>query len=135
LIFRSSRGGSRRSTSVHGICAQNAKYQVGLWWDNPFFGPHPSSNDDAGAQLLDPEQASIRFDRNIYWCEKGQLLALWGVPWRSRHKEYAGLAAWQKERGQDANSILAEPRFADPARDDWSIEPPAGDPRPKLERK
>ncbi len=121
--------GGRVSYQVHdlairkNVCARNSKYQVGLWWDNSFFGPHPSGDADAGKPSSDPDRASIRFDENVYWCEKGQRIALWGVPWRSGHKEYADIAAWRKERGQDRMSVVAEPRFADPTRDDWTIVP------------
>ena len=130
---RSFRGmsGERVSYRVHdltirrNVCAQNGKYQFGLWWDNAFFGPHPSPNADEGKGALDPDQASIRLEKNVYWRENGQRIALWGVPWRSLYKEYPDLPTWQKERGQDAGSVVEEPRFADPSRDDWTIVPPA----------
>ena len=128
---RSFRGvdGKQVSYRVHdltirrNVCARNAKYQFGLWWDNSFFGPHPSSNADEEKGPSDPDRASIRLEKNVYWCEKDERIALWGVPWRSRHKEYADLPTWQKERGQDAGSVVEEPRFTDPSRDDWTIAP------------
>jgi len=113
------------------VCARNGRYQVGLWWDNRFFGPHPSPGADEGKPSLDPDRASILFDRNVYGPPgKDGRLALWGVPWRKDHREYRDLATWQEERGQDRGSRVEDPRFRDPARDDWTLEPPAGGSRP-----
>ncbi|MHB8902848.1 MAG: right-handed parallel beta-helix repeat-containing protein [Thermoguttaceae bacterium] len=105
------------------ICALNTEFQVGYWYDNPFFGPHPSGGDTAGREIYDPDRASIRLEGNLYWCEPGQILALFGVPWRARHKKYTDLESWQKDRGQDAGSLVADPQFVDPKSGDWKLEP------------
>jgi parallel beta-helix repeat protein len=105
------------------ICALNSQYQIGYWYDNPFFGPHPSAGEDAKRQLYDPDAASIRLSNNLYWCDDRQRLALFGVPWRSKHKKYPDLTAWQKDRGQDTDSVVADPGFVDPENDDWNLKP------------
>jgi len=107
----------------HNICALNTQYQIGYWYDNPFFGPHPSGNDIATAEIYDPDKASIRLDHNLYWFREGQQLALFGVPWRSKHRKYTDLSAWQKDREQDTGSVWADPRFANPDGDAWQVLP------------
>ena len=105
------------------ICALNTQYQIGYWYDNPFFGPHPSRGEDAEGVTYDPDAVSIRLNNNLYWCDKEQRLALFGVPWRSGHTEYVDLPAWQKDRGQDTDSIVADPKFVHPEIDDWDLQP------------
>ncbi len=104
----------------HNVCALNHRYQIGLWWDNEFFGPHPSQG--ARGTPLDPAQANLRFEENLYWMTGKEQMALWGCPWRPRHVKVADLAAWQS-RGHDAKSLAADPRFIGPAEDDWQFSP------------
>ena len=108
------------------ICALNSRYQVGLWWDNSFFGPHPSASRGASGTPYDPDQNNIRFDENLYWAQGRQGFALWGCPWRPKHTEYADLATWQTERGQDKRSRSADPQFVDQAAGDFSLRPEPG---------
>lgn len=103
------------------ICALNTQYQIGYWYDNRFFGPHPSAKEDAKREAYDPDAASIQLDHNLYWWEGGQHLALFGVPWRAKHRKYADLAEWQANRGQDVHSVVADPKFAGPNSGDWSV--------------
>jgi len=103
------------------ICALNTKYQFGLWWDNDFFGPHPSGG--SRGTPFDPDTCNIRLDNNLYWKTGKQRLALWGCPWRPKHKQYEDLGAWQRERGRDKGSLLADPLFVDPAAGDWRLRP------------
>ena len=105
------------------ICAVNRRYQIGLWWDNPFFGPHPTPSVGSQGTPLDPAQANLRFDENCYWMERKQQLALWGCPWRSGHLKYNDLTAWQTARGQDGHSLAIDPQFVGPSKDNWSLRP------------
>lgn len=113
------------------VCAWNRRYQIGLWWDNPFFGPHPTPSVGTRGVPLDPDDAALRFDENCYWMEGTQQLALWGCPWRQGHLEYSDLATWQTARDQDAHSLAANPQFGNPSQGDWSLAP--GSPARKLE--
>jgi parallel beta-helix repeat protein len=110
-------------TIRHNVCALNRRYQFGLWWDNVFFGPHPSPDRGSKGTPYDPDQQRLRLDHNLYWAEDDQQIALWGCPWRKGHAKYADLAAWQHQRGHDAHSLAADPLFVDPKRDDWSFQP------------
>ncbi|MBN2475575.1 MAG: right-handed parallel beta-helix repeat-containing protein [Pirellulales bacterium] len=105
------------------VCALNRRYQIGLWWDNPFFGPHPSSNVGLRGTPYDPDQNQIQFEGNLYWSEGDQALALWGCPWRPEHKRYLDLATWQRQRKQDLQSLAADPQFVSPAAGDWNLRP------------
>ena len=128
---REFRGIDRERVSYHvhdvtvrrNVCALNRRYQIGLWWDNPFFGPHPTPSVGAKGIPLDPVEANLRFDENCYWMEGTQQLALWGCPWRKGHLTYSDLAAWQTARGQDAHSLAANPQFVNPSQGDWSLQP------------
>jgi hypothetical protein len=68
------------------------------------------------------DQASIARRQRLHWCEKGQCPL--GRSWK-RPEEYADIATWQMGRGRTQKSVVAEPRFADPSRGDWTIEPQA----------
>jgi len=122
-------GGEQVSYRVQGvtirrnIMALNTKYQFGLWSDNVFFGPHPSPKVGSRGTPYDPDECAIRLDRNLYWKTGTQQLALWGCPWRKKHAKYDDLAAWQRERGQDAHSLLADPLFVGPKAGNWSLQP------------
>ena len=105
------------------ICALNTRYQVGLWWDNSFFGPHPSASRGSLGTAYDPDRNNIRFDENVYWAEGKQAFALWGCPWRPKHKKYADFTAWQTERKQDVQSLAADPQFLSPDNGDWRLRP------------
>jgi parallel beta-helix repeat protein len=128
---RQFRGIDRKQVSYHvhdvtvrrNVCALNRRYQIGLWWDNPFFGPHPTPSVGSKGTPLDPARANLRFDDNCYWTEGKQQLALWGCPWRSGHLKYADLAGWQAARGQDAHSLTADPQFVAPSKGDWRLRP------------
>ena len=122
-------GGGQATYHVHdvtirkNIAALNHRYQVGFWWDNPFFGPHPSAGRGSRGTSLDPEQNNIRLNENVYWTKDKQALALWGCPWRPKHEQYADLTAWQTQRKQDLQSLAADPQFVSPESGSWALRP------------
>jgi len=105
------------------VCAFNTLYQFGLWSDNVFFGPHPSPRVGSRGTPYDPDQCNIHLDYNLYWRKGEAKLALWGVPWRKKHKVYDDLPTWQRERRQDAHSLVADPLFVDPRAGNWGLKP------------
>ncbi|HEX29715.1 TPA: right-handed parallel beta-helix repeat-containing protein [Candidatus Poribacteria bacterium] len=52
------------------------------------------------------------FDRNLYWCEEGGEIRIGSMSWDE----------W-REKGMDVNSIVADPKFVDPERDDFRLRP------------
>lgn len=82
------------------------------------------------------DHTSFIFERNIVYYDEGQLLGgSWGddnykmdynLYWDAsgRPVTFAGATIEQwRERGHDINSLIADPRFADPAKDDFTLAP------------
>ena len=61
----------------------------------------------------DPYMGDVVFDRNVYWNPNG-------MPTNAFH--YGSWEAW-REAGHDANSIIADPLFVNPAKDDYRLKP------------
>jgi len=64
-----------------------------------------------------PGEGGVMFDHNLYWHVGGGAVVFGterggAIPWRQ----------WQ-ERGQDKESLIADPGFADPARGDFMLRP------------
>ena len=59
------------------------------------------------------EAPDVTFERNLYWCTRGL-----------GPKSFLGtdFATWQAN-GQDAGSVVADPKFADPAHGDFTLAP------------
>lgn len=102
---------------VDNQCAENKGYAIALWYDNGFFGRHPGEmsrypTEEAYMAALkaspdrvfDPLKQGFTIDRNQYSKTGGGPVALLGVPWRARHKEFADLASWSKATGFDLHS-------------------------------
>jgi len=58
------------------------------------------------------DDSGFAFDRNIYWREGGGEIQFGGM----------SLAEW-REKGMDRNSIIADPLFVDPDKDDFRLRP------------
>lgn len=115
------------------VCASNEGYQLALWYDNAFFGPHPTERErfvtpeaygrhltDTGAQLYDPADQEMTFARNLYWAEGGAVEFLYGVPWRPGHRKLASLDGFRDHTGFETGSVVAEPASADAAGGDYA---------------
>lgn len=118
------------------IGAFNQGYQLGLWYDNGFFGRHPAETkkyptEEAYSDYLktipdkvyDPTQQGHTIDHNVYFAAPGQNLILYGVPWRVRHQEFAQLAAFSAKTNFDAHSRVADPLFVNRTADDYRLKP------------
>ncbi len=64
---------------------------------------------------------NFRLDHNLYWNGSGRPITFPGG---------LNLAQWRKQRGQDQHSVIADPHFVDPAKDDFRLKP--GSPALKL---
>lgn len=125
-----------RDVVTDNICAFNHGYQIGLWYDNSFFGRHPgdmakypteaayteamSANPD---KVFDPTKQNLTIDRNLYWQTPGKPVALYGVPWRVRHQEFTRLPNFAQVTGFDAHSQVAAPAFVNAAGGDYRLKP------------
>jgi hypothetical protein len=120
----------------HNVCAFNLGYQLGLWYDNDFFGWHPAQqkefhNDLQAYQaylktipdkIYNPAKQNIVIDNNIYYSSTEKPLFLYGVPWRPLHKEFDTLKAFSECTGFDKDSIVANPRIVDRSKDDFRFQ-------------
>jgi len=57
---------------------------------------------------------NFKLDRNVYWNAAGKPVTFFGG---------LTLEQWRAKRGQDLNSIIADPLFVDPERDDFRLKP------------
>lgn len=118
------------------VSAFNHGYQLALWYDNGFFGRHPSDTDKFKTeeayeehlktipdQVFDPAQQGMAIDRNLYFAGPGQKMVLYGCPWRAKHREFATVEELAEATGFDAHSRAADPRFVDQDAGDLRLRP------------
>ena len=111
-----------RDVVTDNICAYNHGYQIGLWYDNGFFGRHPGEMAKYPTEsvysdylktipdkVFDPTRQGITIDQNLYWPLPSKPVALYGVPWRVRHQEFTRLADFTAQTGFDAHSKIEDP--------------------------
>jgi parallel beta-helix repeat protein len=102
-------------------CSQN--FNIAMWMDTTFFGPHPSGGDKNRPVFEDPKTLNIRFANNLLWALPGRPNYLYGVPWRSRSKQSATAAEFTAASGIPDTSRAADPRFADITAGDFHLLP------------
>jgi hypothetical protein len=118
------------------VCAFNQGYQLALWYDNGFFGWHPSEREKFKTEaayevhlkttperIFDPTAQGFVIDRNLYFAEENQKLILYGVEWRPKHQKFRSLADFTRTTGFDVRSRVEDPRFANIAGNDFRFEP------------
>ena len=118
------------------VSALNQGYQIGLWYDNGFFGRHPGEmakypTEAAYEEYLktvpdkvyDPVKQNLTINDNLYFpaSDGKSSVALYGVPWRVKHQEFAQVAAFAARTGFDAASRVAEPLFVKPSAGDYRL--------------
>ena len=85
------------------------EHNIVYWKDAPLLGSNWNG-----------DKTKFQLDHNLYWdCAGGTF-------------KFAGLSFedWQKKRGQDEHSLIADPLFADPEHGDFSLKP--GSPADKI---
>jgi hypothetical protein len=116
--------------------ADSTGYQIALWWDNVFFGPHPSSHQPYGSHeqwaqhlaelkrgVYDPLAQHLQIDGNTFF--KSQSF-LYGVPWRIESKKLHSLADFTAATGfQKSGRVTDDPPAAEPAATDHAATDPA----------
>ena len=127
-----------RDVVTGNLCAFNQGYQIGLWYDNSFFGRHPAdfakypteaayteAMNKAPDKVFDPTKQSLTIDHNLYWPMPGKPVALYGVDWRIRHQKFARLADFTEKTGFDAHSRVAAPMFQNAAQGNYRLMVPS----------
>ena len=121
---------------VGNLCAFNQGYQLGLWYDNAWFGWHPSEKRKYQTpeawkahlatipdRIYDPRAQSLLLDGNLYWAAPGQSLFLYGVPWRPQHQKFDEIAAFSAATGFDRHSRVADPQLTGLAQGEFRLQP------------
>jgi hypothetical protein len=121
---------------IGNVCAQNKGYQLGLWYDNAFFGWHPAEKAKYKTlaayeaflktipdQIYDPTKQNLIIDRNLYYAEPGQNLILYGAPWRPKYQVYNTLKDFSAKTGFDLNSQVGNPLFILPSAGNYRFQP------------
>jgi len=68
---------------------------------------------------LDGNTPTVTVDYNLYYCDSGSEASRWG--WYPA--SYTGFADYLKMSGNDGHSRFADPRFADPSKNDFHLQP------------
>jgi hypothetical protein len=118
------------------VCAFNKGYQLGIWYDNAFFGWHPAEKEKYKTEeaynaflktiperIYDPTKQGLVIDRNVYLGSDDGPLVLYGVPWRPRHKEFKDLKSFTEHTGFDSRSQVGDPLFVNAGAGDYRFRP------------
>lgn len=118
------------------VCAFNQGYQLGIWYDNGFFGWHPADKEKFGTEeayeeylktipdkVYDPTRVFMVIDRNLYFSDAEQKMFLYGVTWRPKHLEFDEIASFADHTGFDARSQIADPVFVNVREGDYRFQP------------
>lgn len=104
------------------IVAYSQAYNIALWMDTNFFGPHPSGGDKDAPVFEDPKTLRIRFANNLLWPLPGKVNYLYGAPWRAKSRKLQTAEDFSNVSGISDSSRVADPRFADVTADDYRLE-------------
>ena len=105
------------------IVAYSQAYNIAMWMDTTFFGPHPSGGDKNRPIFEDPETLNIRFANNLLWALPNKPNYLYGVPWRPKSKQSSTAAEFAVTSGIQDTSQVADPLFTDVQAGDYHLQP------------
>ena len=105
------------------IVAYSPAYNVAMWVDTNFFGPHPGGGDRNAPIREDPAAQQIRFEENLVWSLPERPNYLYGVPWREKSRTFTSPQAFGTGSGIPVSDVAAEPRFRDVLGHDFHLEP------------
>ena len=112
---------NRSHTIRDNIVAYSQAYNIAMWLDTTYFGPHPSGYDRTAPVSEDPRNLTIRFANNVLWPLPGRPNYLYGAPWRSRSRQPAGVAEFTGVSGIPDSSHVVDPGFTDVAAGAYSL--------------
>jgi hypothetical protein len=104
------------------VVAYSPAYNVAMWVDTNFFGPHPSGGDKNEPPREDPAAQQIRFVENLVWPLPDRPSYLYGASWREKSRTFASPQAFATGSGLPVSDHLAEPKFRDPLGADFGLE-------------
>jgi len=105
------------------VVAYSQAFNIALWMDTTFFGPHPSGGDKNMPLFEDPKTQNIRFDNNLLWPLPDRPNYLYGVPWRPKSKQAKSAAEFTAASGIEDTSQVADPLFVDVQAGNYSLKP------------
>ena len=120
---------------ANNISANNAGYQLALYYDSAWFGMHPGQKDDFDSEeaftkhiteedpdrWFDPLARGIAITRNVCWAEDDQKLYLYGVPWRARHQEFDSVDAFTEATGFGVAGQVIDPGLVELTPDHFTL--------------
>lgn len=105
------------------IIACSQAYNVGLWMDTTFFGPHPRGHDKNDPIFEDPKTLNFRFENNLLFPLAGRPNYLYGCAWRSKSKTAVTSMDFTAASGIADSSRAADPQFVDLSGRDFRLSP------------
>jgi len=103
------------------IVAYSQAFNIAMWMDTNFFGPHPSGGDKNSPIFEDPKTLKIVFTDNLLWPLPGRSNYLYGAPWRSKSRTFKLPAEFSSASGLSDTSRVADPLFVDVAGRNYSL--------------
>ena len=102
-------------------CSQG--YNVALWMDTTFFGPHPAGHDTNDPIFEDPQTLNIRFENNLLFSLPGRSEYLYGCPWRPKSRTANTPAEFTAVSGIADSSRIEDTHFSDLLARDFRLLP------------
>ena len=90
-------------------------YAIALWWDNGFFGPHPSQKGPSQSPIYNPVEQNLTIDGDNF---AGGGKFLYGVPWRAGAKKSATLEDFVKATGYERSGKISNQSISPPGIDE-----------------
>jgi parallel beta-helix repeat protein len=120
-------GGGRILNKNHlvrnNLVACSQAYNVALWMDTNFFGPHPGGQDKNLPIFEDPKTLDFRFENNLLFPLPGRPNYLYGCPWRPKSKTATTAAEFTAASGIADTSRVTDPGFTDLLAHDFRLLP------------
>ena len=116
---------NRNHVVRNNVIAYSQAFNVALWMDTTFFGPHPSGGDKSKPVSEDPRTLNLRFENNLLAALPGRPNYLYGASWRSKSRQPETPDAFASVSGLDISGsrAVADPGFRDARASDFSLLP------------
>ena len=105
------------------IIAVSQAFNVALWMDTTFFGPHPAGHDKSDPIFEDPNTLNFRFESNLLHALPDRPNYLYGCAWRPKSKTATTPVEFTAASGITDTSRVEDPKFTDLQARDFSLAP------------